>query len=143
MEIETLRCSTCKKYLPISEFRKNKARSSGFSSDCRSCEKIRDNSIESKYRSYRRNAKQRNIEFKISKEDFFELVKMECKYCGSKGNPYNGVDRVDNSKGYIISNCVPCCEWCNKTKMAHTESELIDHIEKMYKNMIISRQKGE
>jgi len=29
---------------------------------------------------------------------------------------YNGVDRIDSTKGYIKDNLVPCCEICNKAK---------------------------
>ena len=126
-------CSTCKKFLPVCDFRKNSLRKSGLGSSCKSCERARENSLNGRYRSYKRNAKQRNIEFNISKEDFAKLVSDKCRYCGEYGNPYNGVDRVDNAKGYTASNCVPCCEWCNKIKMTHTMEEMVDHIKKMYK----------
>ncbi len=29
---------------------------------------------------------------------------------------YNGVDREDNNKGYIIENCVTACKRCNIAK---------------------------
>ena len=39
-----------------------------------------------------------------------------CWYCGSMPIPRNGIDRQDNSKGYEIGNCVPCCTKCNLLK---------------------------
>ena len=30
---------------------------------------------------------------------------------------YNGIDRVDNSKGYTEENCVPCCADIDAMKM--------------------------
>lgn len=29
---------------------------------------------------------------------------------------YNGIDRKDNDIGYVIENCVSCCDECNKAK---------------------------
>lgn len=37
-----------------------------------------------------------------------------CVYCGYSSD---GVDRLDNKKGHIKSNCVPCCKECNCARM--------------------------
>lgn len=134
-DCRTAWCSTCKKFLPIVEFRKNSMRKSGVGSSCKSCERKRENSVNGKYKSYRRNAKQRGLEFSISKDEFLNLIIGECRYCGKRGEPYNGVDRVDNEKGYVAGNCVPCCEWCNKIKMNYSIEETKEHIRKMYEYM--------
>jgi hypothetical protein len=71
--------------------------------------------------------------FDLTDEEFFVLTKQNCYYCGTKpsaiiynsnGNGrsatpyiYNGVDRVDSSKGYTPDNVVPCCKQCNRAKM--------------------------
>ena len=81
------------------------------------------------YHSYKNCAKSRDIEFKLTKDQFFYMTKQECYYCGQlpsqvhKNNNsdngdyiYNGIDRVDSLKGYIIENCVPCCKKCNISK---------------------------
>jgi hypothetical protein len=78
------------------------------------------------YNRYKKGAKIRNLEFKLSFDDAKELFNKECYYCGTKyynGSTekgfkikYNGIDRVDNSKGYIKENVVPCCGICNKAK---------------------------
>jgi hypothetical protein len=80
------------------------------------------------YSYYKRRAKKINKEFNISHWRFLELITSKCKYCGKEpsnvfnkkyssrkdGRPhkqllYNGIDRVDNSNGYTISNTVSCC----------------------------------
>ena len=39
---------------------------------------------------------------------------------------YQGIDRVDNTQGYHMVNCVPCCKKCNQAKLAMSKEELID-----------------
>ena len=80
------------------------------------------------YTQYRKEAEKRGMEFSISKEEFGEITLKNCYYCGivpskvfgRKGMhgsyTYNGIDRKDNSVGYIYENCLPCCWVCNKTK---------------------------
>ena len=56
-------------------------------------------------------------EWNISRLDFIELISKRCHYCdGSLSETGCGLDRMDNSKGYIIGNIVPCCMSCNKIK---------------------------
>ena len=50
----------------------------------------------------------------ITEEEFLDITKDRCFYCGVDG--LKGIDRVDNDKGYILSNCVPCCKHCNYVK---------------------------
>jgi hypothetical protein len=80
---------------------------------------------------YSINSKKRNLPFEITFQEFFVLTQQECYYCGE--NPksisrtstngefiYNGIDRVDNSKGYIKENLKTCCGICNRMKMDMT-----------------------
>lgn len=79
---------------------------------------------------YIRESKERNINFELNEEVFLELIKSNCYYCEIQPSNksiynsyeciYNGIDRVDNSKGYIKENCVPCCKPCNIAKRAAT-----------------------
>lgn len=79
------------------------------------------------FRSYKQNSKRRNIIFDLDKNFFSELTRKICFYCGRtpylshKARSgeiyyYNGIDRVDNSLGYIPSNVVSCCSVCNRAK---------------------------
>jgi hypothetical protein len=63
-----------------------------------------------------------------------------CIYCGRIDVPM-GCDRMDNSKGHTMSNVVPCCFDCNKTKMdryTYNEMKMIGNILK-----VIYEQRGE
>lgn len=98
------------------------------------------------YRGYIGDAKKRKMEFKLTKDQFGHLVKQNCLYCGaapreggakSKNAPYtyNGIDRVDNSQGYTLANCVPCCTVCNKAKGAGTLKEFLTYIVRAQKHI--------
>lgn len=87
--------------------------------------------------NYKDRAIRKNLEFKLNKEEFKELTKQNCYYCNIeprqvlkkikyKGNYiYNGIDRVDNNKGYILDNVIPCCGMCNKAKR-HLTKEVFE-----------------
>ncbi len=82
------------------------------------------------YNSYKTGAKARDLEFTINVEDFEKITTLNCHYCNGGPNNvkkseygngefvYNGIDRIDNNKGYILDNCVPCCHTCNFMKRA-------------------------
>lgn len=76
---------------------------------------------------YQTAARNRSLEWALSDDAFFDLTKSLCFYCGtpparvrrvSRNGEYlfNGVDRVDNLKGYVSDNVVPCCATCNHAK---------------------------
>lgn len=80
---------------------------------------------------YRIEAKQRNLIFDLSQTDFNRIIQLPCFYCDSIGKnrqimnngdyfEYNGIDRVDNNKGYTLENCVACCKECNVHKKSIT-----------------------
>jgi hypothetical protein len=75
--------------------------------------------IERYYSDYQKSAKKRGYDMNLLYSDFHELVISQCHYCHYfKEQETNGIDRVDNSKGYEKDNCVPCCETCNMMKNA-------------------------
>lgn len=98
-------------------------------------------SMQSLYTSYRRGAEVRGLEFALSVEQFEELTKQNCFYCNAEpksekrdrfnngGYTYNGIDRADNSIGYLPSNCLPCCKRCNSLKNGMTRGM----VEKLYR----------
>ena len=84
-----------------------------------------------RYIAYRNGAKNRGLLFNISRDEFIRLVKKRCDYCNDE-NTQMGLDRVDNSVGYLLSNVVPCCEKCNRMKLTMTLDEFYTQIEKIY-----------
>jgi len=66
----------------------------------------------------KRNAKDRNKKFNLSFEEFCKIrtyKKEKCFYCGTNRGPFS-IERLDNAKGYSVSNCVVACWRCNKMK---------------------------
>lgn len=60
--------------------------------------------------AYKSNAKSRGLRWELSDKQFLMLVTNKCSYCGSiSENKFNGIDRIDSSKGYTIDNCTSCC----------------------------------
>ena len=109
----------------------------GRSTKCWDCYKSRygqsalDVVVKTKYNGYKQNAKAKGRDFELSLEAFKSLVVAPCHYCGipptamiggyrrvkkRKFAPVHGVDRVDNSKPYLLTNCVSCCSDCNYMK---------------------------
>jgi hypothetical protein len=98
--------------------------------------------------NYMRNAKKRNLIFEITKDEFKKIIGENCYYCGRQPNQvfknnkatygeylYNGIDRIDNSVGYIAGNIVACCKFCNHTKSNYTKEYFIQYIENIYNNL--------
>ncbi len=109
------------------------------------------------FHSYTNRAKIKKLEFSITKEQFRDLTQKNCAYCNSEPKPYNiyisdgkiaeslaqdnidrswvkvnGVDRINSSIGYVLSNCVPCCSNCNYAKTDFSVEEFLDLVKKVY-----------
>lgn len=77
---------------------------------------------------YKREARKANRVWELTRVQFEQLITQPCWYCKSSSSnkqivgwnedvlTYTGIDRMDNTKGYLISNVVPCCFICNKAK---------------------------
>jgi len=105
------------------------------------------------FREYKTSAKNRNFEFKLTKKEVINLLLGDCVYCGSE--PYNtktiangkicvnvnGIDRVDNKKGYILENCFSCCKRCNYMKHNYTVKEFKIWLKRLA-NKILERRKN-
>ncbi len=87
---------------------------------------------------YKRNAKLRNVEWLLTKDEFDFIVRKSCEYCGHfDTKTLSGVDRIDNSKGYTLDNSVPCCRWCNWGKNERTLEEFRDWVERLYERQVL------
>jgi hypothetical protein len=79
-------------------------------------------------------------------KEFYIIAKQKCYYCGQEPSQkftshdshfygtfiYNGLDRVDSTKGYEKENVVPCCKRCNQAKNDMTLNDFLTHIKKIY-----------
>jgi hypothetical protein len=101
------------------------------------------------YGRYIQNARKRELEFTLKKEEFREIVTSTCKYCGALPSNSmnhtrtngaflsNGIDRVNNNIGYTIENCVPCCTICNYAKRKMSKSDFLDWVKRVYSHSCI------
>ena len=147
-------CIKCGIIKTIDNFYRSIKSSDGLRNDCKECsnkrykiwsqtsgrKKIREcnnryyhknkNSVEYRFLRLKTGAKQRHKELGIDFEDFKELWKENCYYCGDEVNTA-GLDRVDSSKGYIKGNIVRCCEKCNRAKNNMDINEFLIHCKKI------------
>ena len=84
--------------------------------------------IRNTLRFMKRNASKRGYSWEITDEQALDYMSEECFYCGAPPSnvsrtqwcngefTYSGLDRVDNTKGYMAGNVVPCCRHCNIAK---------------------------
>lgn len=95
--------------------------------------------------TYAHSAIKRGFAFAITRDDFKRLTSSPCHYCGAAPaqvcnyNPqsfgpyfYNGLDRVENDKGYLLDNVVPCCYQCNVAKHNRTQKEFLEWLKRIY-----------
>lgn len=97
---------------------------------------------------YKKSAIKRNYNFDLCEKDFRELVFNKCFYCNREPSQeifeskkpnikllYNGIDRIDNSKGYVKENCVSCCKHCNRAKDVMSCEEFKIFISNIFNNL--------
>lgn len=79
------------------------------------------------YKNYMNSAKDRNIDFYINAEQFYEITKNNCYMCGKENSDShkNGIDRFINNLGYTIENSRACCCECNLMKHVNSFQEIL------------------
>ncbi len=86
-------------------------------------------SIDEFWRNIQRGAMERNMLITIEFNDYINLALQPCYYCGFQSEyKLNGIDRIDNNKGYIQINCVSCCKMCNLMKHINHPLAFIDKV---------------
>jgi hypothetical protein len=109
-------------------------------------------------KTYRGNAKRKNLSFTATEQEFFALVGRPCAYCGAPPTNvqryydyrinrkyeetvlYSRIDRIDNNLGYTAENCAPCCKICNLAKRAMTREQFLEWIKRVYNYACIGVQ---
>jgi hypothetical protein len=94
------------------------------------------------------SAKNTGRTWELADEDFRQLTSKPCHYCGRKPIPtkpqissngaynYNGLDRIDNAKGYTLSNVVSCCKHCNIAKRNRTVDDFYSWAANLYHTFV-------
>ena len=146
-------CGSINTYLPGRLIAGVKDLSEGkiFSCGCKSKLPFGVSACKAVYRQYKVHAGNRGYEFAIEWDDFINITKSDCYYCGAapknkigrtekkRGNGYyvyNGIDRMDNRKGYYLDNVVPCCRVCNRAKDVMGHDEFLNWVKSIYDHRI-------
>lgn len=111
-------CKKCKQKKPRDDFSWSK---SYRRSACKACEAERVAmgrlTPGSQYSQARGVARQRNLAFDLSFDEYTAIRRRPCHYCGHKlHDGGTGLDRLDNDKGYVRGNVVPSCWECNQAR---------------------------
>ena len=95
-------------------------------------------------RDYRKGARARKVLFDLTDADLAHLFSQDCHYCGAPPSrvvptqtPFghyarNGIDRVDNTKGYSQGNVVTACWTCNRVKGTQTTATFLLWAQKVH-----------
>ena len=89
------------------------------------------------YADYRHVSKKHNRIFNLTKQQFVNKIFKKCYYCGNiQKRGFNGLDRINNKKGYLLNNIVPCCNICNHAKNTLTIIKFKNWIGRVYVHSI-------
>jgi len=99
--------------------------------------------VKRRYSGSKSQARRRKKDWNINFEDYSKLISKNCIYCKKsiKNKTGVGLDRLDNSKGYVLSNVVTCCGDCNSIrgdKLTHEETIVV--IEAVLKHRKLQNQ---
>src|SRR5216683_5790983 len=135
------KCSYCKQYKDLTHYSKDRDTITGIHYTCKLCDsalnKLYLRSLKGKYSYSYRKAKLRKLEWDIKINHYDNLLRQGCYYCKSSIiSDYGcGLDRIDNSKGYILGNVLPCCKECNRIKHIYLSVQEMLAVSKLLKEM--------
>lgn len=91
-----------------------------------------------RYSALKQQARMRGSVMPITFNEYKNLLESPCYLCGdsviSVSKSGHGLDRIDSSVGYILSNCRPCCGVCNRMKRDLPIDKFIARIKKILQN---------
>lgn len=82
-------------------------------------------------------ARKRGIPWELTNIEAYEFIIADCHWCGIESdwpNKRNGIDRLDNTKGYTKRNCTTACFTCNSAKGSKTGNEFLKWLERAYRH---------
>jgi hypothetical protein len=86
------------------------------------------------YSEYEKRAVKKGLDFVLSKDEFDVISSNSCYLCNKEcsSTHHNGLDRIDNSKGYIEGNVKSCCGGCNFMKRDYSVEDIFDKFIAIY-----------
>ena len=145
--METKKCCVCKIIKRKSDFYKQKKKPDGLRAMCKECVKKYSNEHyqkilprlydwrrKNRYQRYCVSVKGRGF-LPLPKDEWQEVVQKDCYYCGEE-NTTKGIDRVDNAIGYIKSNCISCCFFCNRAKSDVSIDYFLNKVKQIYEKAV-------
>lgn len=159
-------CTKCGEERGLSDFYSQTNVSDGLMSACKDCHKLisrlryRRRREDGGFRMYGKRdtpgkfyfpqmvkgAKRRSILVTLGLDEVEVLVVQPCHYCGSTDyrdsvgrsvNPwFNGLDRIDNDRGYEPGNVVPCCGECNMMRRNMTQDGFLHRCREIVKHQL-------
>lgn len=81
-----------------------------------------------RYYVYVKHARRLGVVFRLSFDQFKDLLYQPCHYCTVKPATFGGIDRKLPRLGYTIDNCVPCCWPCNWFKGKRDYKIFLSHV---------------
>lgn len=88
------------------------------------------------FKEYCKRASKKQLEFKLSEDDFNKLTFEKCFYCNKENSKThkNGIDRLNNELGYTTENYVTSCGECNYMKSQLSFEIFIEQCKKITEN---------
>jgi hypothetical protein len=96
-------------------------------------------SFKGRLQSYIRSAAKRNIPWELTEEQFQSFYHTNCHYCNTAIDGV-GLDRIDSTKGYVITNIVPCCTQCNTMKLDYSKEQFLTKIKEIWEHTMKSKE---
>ena len=99
------------------------------------------------YSTYKDNAHRHRRPFELDKSTFASLLAGNCAYCSDPPSGkiilsgdgrvfmYNGIDRLDNTEGYVQGKVVTCCNRCISLKNKYSYAEFTNIVKRIYENL--------
>ena len=85
-----------------------------------------------RYSLLKSQARPRGLLVTLTRIRYMELIDLPCHWCGGPlAETGVGLDRLDNSIGYIEENVVPCCAHCNSIKSNFSVKEFLERIHRI------------
>jgi len=96
-------------------------------------------SLNGRYAGLLGSARIRDVAVSLTKEQYAIVVAAPCYYCGGPlPRRGHGVDRIDNTQGYVLGNVRPCCSKCNRAKHTMSEEEFKNWLQQVTEHWLMS-----